>query len=144
MCVTLVTLCVSWIMLLCYVLWHCWLVIRNSIWLVKTKWWGAGVVICLEQGANDLHMVHLMPLPPIISCFIKIHNGFTFLVLAYPGCAGKQAVKQFFKITAARCEWWKWTQHIQKWNKHDQKMCELLWKKFKMLLLIVYSEWVSE
>ena len=23
-----------------------------------------GVVICLELGANDLHMVHLMPLPP--------------------------------------------------------------------------------
>jgi len=22
------------------------------------------VVICLEQGANGLHMVHLMPLPP--------------------------------------------------------------------------------
>jgi len=23
-----------------------------------------GVVICLECGANDLHMVQLMPLPP--------------------------------------------------------------------------------
>jgi len=23
-----------------------------------------GVVICLEQGANELHMVQLMPLPP--------------------------------------------------------------------------------
>jgi len=22
------------------------------------------MVICLEQGANDLHMVQLMPLPP--------------------------------------------------------------------------------
>ena len=28
----------------------------------KTKWWGAGVVICLEQGP-DLHMAQLMPLP---------------------------------------------------------------------------------
>jgi len=28
----------------------------------KTDWWGAGVVICLERGA-DLHMVQLMPLP---------------------------------------------------------------------------------
>jgi len=26
---------------------------------VKTEWWGAGVVICLEQGA-DLHMAQLM------------------------------------------------------------------------------------
>jgi len=30
---------------------------------------------------------------PIISCFIKIQNGLTFLVSAYPGCPGKQAVK---------------------------------------------------
>jgi len=30
--------------------------------LKKTEWWGAGVVICLEQGA-DLHMAKLMPLP---------------------------------------------------------------------------------
>jgi len=28
----------------------------------KQKWWGAGVVVCLEQGA-DLHMAQLMPLP---------------------------------------------------------------------------------
>jgi len=25
----------------------------------KTEWWGAGVVICLERGA-DLHMAQLM------------------------------------------------------------------------------------
>jgi len=29
------------------------------------------VVICQEQGAYDLHMIQLMPLPPIISCFIN-------------------------------------------------------------------------
>jgi len=28
----------------------------------KLEWWCAGVVICLEQGA-DLHMAQLMPLP---------------------------------------------------------------------------------
>jgi len=41
------------------------------------------MVICLEQGANDLRMVQLMPLPPIINCFIKIHDGVTFLEPAY-------------------------------------------------------------
>jgi len=46
------------------------------------------VVICLERGANNLHMVQLMPLPPIISGFIKIQNGFAFLVPAYLGCPG--------------------------------------------------------
>jgi len=30
----------------------------------KKLWWGAGMVICLEWGANDLHMVQLMPLQP--------------------------------------------------------------------------------
>jgi len=30
------------------------------------------MVICLERGANDLHMVQLMPLPPVSSCLIKI------------------------------------------------------------------------
>jgi len=34
---------------------------RKGILPVKTEWWGAGVVISLEQGA-DLHMAQLMPL----------------------------------------------------------------------------------
>jgi len=54
------------------------------------------VVICLEQSANDLHTVQLMPLPPIISCFINIQNSSAFLVSAYAGCAGKQVVKWVF------------------------------------------------
>jgi len=28
----------------------------------KTEWWGAGMVICLEQGAH-VHIAQLMPLP---------------------------------------------------------------------------------
>jgi len=44
--------------------WHCWLGGRKGIWPVKTEWWDTGVVICLEWGANDLHTVQLMPLPP--------------------------------------------------------------------------------
>jgi len=41
---------------------------RKGIRPVKTEWWDAGVVICLEQGA-DLHMAQLMPLPLTVSCF---------------------------------------------------------------------------
>jgi len=40
-------------------------------WAAGTEWWGAGVVICLERGA-DLHMAQLMPLPLTVSCFSKI------------------------------------------------------------------------
>jgi len=59
----------------------------------KTDWWGAGVVICLERGA-DLHMAQLMPLPLTVSCFSKIHTGFTFLVPAHLGSPGQRAVKR--------------------------------------------------
>ena len=50
----------------------------------NTEWWGTGVVICLERGA-DLHMAQLMPLPLTVSCFSKIQIGFTSLVPADPG-----------------------------------------------------------
>ena len=59
----------------------------------KTEWFGAGVVVCLEQGA-DMHMAQLMPLPLTVSCFSKIQIGFTFLVPAQLGSSGKRAVKR--------------------------------------------------
>ena len=65
---------------------------RKGIQPVKTEWWGAGVVICLERGA-DLHMAQRIPLPLTVSFFIKIRIGFTFLVPAHPGSPGKRAVK---------------------------------------------------
>ena len=58
----------------------------------KIEWWGAGVVIFLELGA-DLHMAQMMPLPLTVSCFSKIQIGFAFLVPADPGSPGKRAVK---------------------------------------------------
>ena len=60
--------------------------------LLKTERWGAGLVICLERGA-DLHIAQLMPLPLTVSCFSKIQIGFTFLVPADPGSPGQRAVK---------------------------------------------------
>ena len=51
------------------------------------------MVIGLEQGADCLYMVQPMPLPLTVSCSSKIQIGFTFLVLAYPGCPGKEAIK---------------------------------------------------
>ena len=51
------------------------------------------MVICLERGA-DLHIAQLMPLPLTVYCFSEIQIGFTFLVLADPGSAGKRAVKR--------------------------------------------------
>ena len=42
------------------------------------------MVICVEQGSSDLHMVQLKPLPPE-----ENPESFTFLVLVYLGCPGK-------------------------------------------------------
>jgi len=58
----------------------------------KLEWWGAGVVICLEQDA-DLHMAQLMLLTITVSCFSKIQIGFSFLVPAHPGSPGKRAAR---------------------------------------------------
>jgi len=40
------------------------------------------VVICLEQGANHLHMVHLMPLPPH---HLLLHQNPDWFNLSGPG-----------------------------------------------------------
>ena len=41
----------------------------------KHEWWGAGVVICLNLGA-DLYMAQLMALPLTVSCLSKIQIAF--------------------------------------------------------------------
>jgi len=79
---------------------HCWLGVRKGIQPVK-KW-----VIRYWHGylsrasANDFHIVQLMPLPAhhllLFSCCIKIQIGLTFLVLVYPGCPGKEAIRWVF------------------------------------------------
>ena len=55
----------------------------NGIQPVKTEWWGAGVVICLERGA-DLHVAQLMPLPLFLAS-VKSK-------LVLPFCTGLQVV----------------------------------------------------
>jgi len=62
------------------------------------EWWGAGVVICLEQAVD---LAQLMPLPLTVSCFSKIQIGFTFVVLAYPGSPGKGPLN----VCACVCVW---------------------------------------
>jgi len=87
------------------VLWRCWLGDMKGIPPVKTEWWGAGVVICLERGA-DLHILpswcHCYSLT--VSCLGKIQIGFTFLVPAHPGSPGKRAVKRVC-VCVCVCGW---------------------------------------
>ena len=59
----------------------------------KLEWWGAGMVICLDRGA-DLHMAQRIPLPLTVSCFSKSQIGFTFLLPAHPGSPGQRVVKR--------------------------------------------------
>ena len=53
------------------------------------------MIICLERDANDVHMIQLLPLQPIISCFVKIHIGLTFLVPANPGCPKTRPLNEY-------------------------------------------------
>ena len=76
-----------------------WLFFAN-IFLYLYEWWGADVVISLEQGA-DLHMAQLMPLPLTVSCFSKIQIGFIFLVPADPDSPGQNAVKRVCVVRPA-------------------------------------------
>jgi len=50
------------------------------------------VVVCLEQGANDLPLVQLMPLPPHHLLLHYNTEWFTFLVLAAEAAAAAVVV----------------------------------------------------
>ena len=101
------------------VLWHCWLGIMKTKSIRHVKnWWGADMVICLQWGANDLRMVRLMPLPPIISCFIKIQIGLVKTNLAYTSCLEKRLLNGcvlflscesiWTHVLTACLPWWRW------------------------------------
>jgi len=69
--------------------WHCWFGICKSIWPVKNwlAWlsvWNEVQMICILIWSRWCYC------HPIISCFIKIQIGLTFLVPAYQGCPGKR------------------------------------------------------
>ena len=78
----------------------------------KTEWWGAGVVICLQQGA-DLHMAQLMPLPVTVSCFSKMQTGLPFTTCWHK--AIKCDVWSHWRITSLNS--WVWNELI-KWAVH--------------------------
>ena len=71
------------------VLWCCSLAIREGI---KTEWWGAGMVICLEQGA-DLHMAQLTT---ATHCLLLQWNPDWFYLsgTGSPDSPGQKAVKR--------------------------------------------------
>ena len=93
-------------------LWHCWLGVRNSIRPVKN-----GVMRCWRGSAGSYanHSRHLSGViciwsswchcHPIISSFIKIQTGLTFLVLAYPGCPEKRPLNGCLSDFVVLPEW---------------------------------------
>jgi len=70
---------------------RCWLGASKSIRPVNVDWWGVGVVIRLERGADCLHMVQLMPLPSPKPRHLLPQTGFTFVVPAYLCCTSVSA-----------------------------------------------------
>ena len=58
-----------------------------------TEWWGSGVVIRLERGADDLHngpadAITSLSLAPVKSRMVYLSGA------GLPGCPGRKAVKQ--------------------------------------------------
>ena len=51
------------------------------------------MVICLERGANDLHMVQLMPLPSHHLLLQQNPEWFILLVPTHLGSPGQRVVK---------------------------------------------------
>ena len=79
-------------------LWRCWLGGRKDIRPVKTEWWDAGVVVCLERDADLLTCIwpswchcHSLSLASVKS---RLVLPFCYVVPAYLGSPGKRAVKR--------------------------------------------------
>jgi len=78
------------------VLWRCWLGGKMGIRSAKTEWWGAGVVICLERGAN----LHIRPswcyCHSLSLASVKSRLVLPFWYRLNPGGPGKRAVKWLY------------------------------------------------
>jgi len=103
------------------VLWHCWLGIRKSIRPVKIEWWGVGVVICLERGADRLHMVQLMPQHPKTPSSLALFKS--RLVLPFC-CRLTQVVLEKRLLNGCSSSSWDVEIFIQ-----SQSVCRCSWKQ---------------
>ena len=80
-------------------LWHCWLSVRKSIWPVK-KW----VMRCwcaYLSGARCKWFAYGLAdgtATPSSLASLKSRMVLTFLLPAYPGCSGKEIIKQLFAV----------------------------------------------
>jgi len=93
--------CIWWVQQLPSLLGHCWLGVRKSIEPAKMS---DGVLSWLSVR-SEVHRFRIIwpswcHFHPIISCFIKIRNDFTFLMPAYPGCPGKDAMRRMSNLPA--------------------------------------------
>jgi len=96
-------------------------------------WWGAGMVICLQRGA-DLHMAQLMPLPLTVYCFSEIQIGYTFLEPAHPGSPGKRAVKH-----VCVCVWILFAKH-QQWHRPNENKTQQMVTRSKLIFAVCNSK----
>jgi len=73
--------------------------LRKSMQPAKIEWWGVGAVICLQRGADCLHIVQLMPLHPKTPSSLLPHLNPDWFYLSgtgLPRLTWKGAVKQVY------------------------------------------------
>jgi len=92
--------------------------------------WSEVQMICMWSSWCHCH--------PIISCFIKIQFGITFLVPGYPGCPGKEVVKR-----VPVCLSIEWFSFCRKWPSFQSfGNCKIIWGGaicWCMLLLVMVA-----
>ena len=89
-------------------LWHCYLGARKSVWPVKIEWCDVGVVICLEQGVDCLHMVQPLSFQNPIVCFLinPAHwncNRFILMTEPLQHFCGREVVQTTLSWTRGYC-----------------------------------------
>jgi len=77
------------------------------------------VLVCLERDTDDLHMVHLMPLSAIISCFITIQNGLPFW------CRLTQVVSEKRPLNGSSISCW--LSFVKTMHTHTHTHTPILW-----------------
>ena len=156
------------------VLWQCWLGIWNGIQSVKlsdevlASFWlhhnwekmlEFSSTVLLAPSPYHVHRLRISEVQMIcmssswchchtvISSFTKIHNDFTFLVLAYPACSRKQAIKRLSDLVNAH-EWGTATSRVVSCFTGEETS-RIVWKREYVDLITqhhdqsTYSTWIA-
>jgi len=98
-------------------------------------WWGTGVVICLQWGA-DLHMAQLMPLPLTVYCFSEIQIGYTFFGNRLTRVVPEKGP---LNMCVCVCVWILFAKH-QQWHRPNENKTQQMVTRSKLIFAVCNSK----